>query len=112
MMPVQKLVNQNLIHVSNLLVVSSRRLLNLVRVLKKVFCWSFFQTALVGVELTKRGCYANDNDYFDDGECKEVSMDGNDGTVCVCESDLCNGVEKMVPHVTIFLMTTLYLYLK
>ena len=72
-----------------------------------MFCWFFFQTALVGVELTKRGCYANDNDYFDDGECKELSMDGNSGTVCVCESNLCNGVEKMLPHFTMFLMTTL-----
>ena len=46
--------------------------------MKKCFAYLFFQTALVGVELTKRGCYANDNDYFDDGEYKEVSMDRND----------------------------------
>ena len=70
----------------------------------------FFQIGYAGVELTSRGCFANINGMFDDGECQEESNEGTKETLCVCMSDLCNGVEKMLPHFTMFLMTTLISY--
>ena len=103
--PIQKIANQDLIHVSRELIVSSKDLL-----LWKTALLIFFRIGYEGVELTSRGCFANINGMFDDGECQEESNEGTKETLCVCMSDLCNGVEKMLPHFTMFLMTTLTSY--
>ena len=103
--PIQKIANQDLIHVSRELIVSSKDL-----VLWKTVLLIFFQIGYEGVELTSRGCFANINGMFDDGECQEESNEGTKETLCVCMSDLCNGVEKMLPHFTMFLMTALISY--
>ena len=103
--PIQKIANQDLIHVSRELIVSSKDL-----VLWKTVLLIFFRIGYEGVELTSRGCFANINGMFDDGECQEESNEGTKETLCVCMSDLCNGVEKMLPHFTMFLMTTLTSY--
>ena len=104
-MPIQKIANQDLIHVTRELIVSSKDL-----VLWKTVLLIFFQIGYEGVELTSRGCFANINGMFDDGECQEESNEGTKETLCVCMSDLCNGVEKMLPHFTMFLMTALISY--
>ena len=103
--PIQKIANQDLIHVSRELIVSSKDLL-----LWKTALLIFFRIGYEGVELTSRGCFANINGMFDDGECQEESNEGTKETLCVCMSDLCNGVEKMLPHFTMFLMTALISY--
>ena len=79
---------------------------------KKCFyhTYSFFQIAVAGVESTQRGCYKDIGNAFTDGECKEQSYGGASGTMCVCDSNLCNGVERMLPHFAMFLMTTLLVY--
>ena len=60
--------------------------------------------------MTERGCFNDALNEFDDGECKEETVQGVTGTVCVCDSNLCNGVEKMIPHLTMFVSTTLLAY--
>ena len=70
----------------------------------------FFQIAAGGAEVTERGCYKDVGNAFSDGECKEQSYEGVSDTLCVCDSNLCNGVERMLPHLAMFLMTTLLAY--
>merc|ERR1711976_1150152 len=69
-----------------------------------------FTVSVAGVESTQRGCYKDIGNAFTDGECKEQSYGGASGRMCVCDSNLCNGVERMLPHLTMFLMTTLLVY--
>ena len=70
----------------------------------------FLKIALAGVDVTERGCFINAGNLFDDGECQEQSFQGMTATLCVCESDLCNGVERMLPHLATFFVTTLLAY--
>ena len=62
------------------------------------------------MDVTERGCFINAGNLFDDGECQEQSFQGMTATLCVCESDLCNGVERMLPHLATFFVTTLLAY--
>merc|ERR1711976_71305 len=69
-----------------------------------------FTASANGVESTLRGCYKDIGNVFSDGECKEGPYLGVTGTICVCDSNLCNGVERMLPHFAMFLMTILLAY--